>query len=136
MQAGLKEMAMVFAAGGSGAALRVWLGGQIEERLGGTLEAIGTLSANLVGCFLIGLCSVALTQPAARMVIMGGFLGGFTTYSAFALFSVEFVGASKWGPLSQQLAAHLLGGMLCVALGIGLARLCSALARAHKKRRG
>ena len=54
---------------------------------------------------------------------MGGFLGGFTTYSAFALFSVEFVGASKWDTLATQLGLHLLGGMFCVYLGMQLARV-------------
>ena len=122
MQAGLKEFAMVFAAGGSGAALRVWLGAVVEAKLGERLEAVGTLTANLIGCLLIGACAVALKDPLARMVVMGGFLGGFTTYSAFALFSVEFVVGSKWGPLGTQLAIHLAGGMLCVYLGMQLAK--------------
>lgn len=122
MQAGLREFAMVFAAGGTGAALRVWLGAMVDARLGDRLASVGTLSANLLGCLLIGLCSVALTNPLARMVVMGGFLGGFTTYSAFALFSVEFVAGSKWETLATQLGLHLVGGMLCAYGGIQLAR--------------
>jgi CrcB protein len=121
-QAGLKEFLLVFAAGGSGAALRVWLGSWIESQFGARLESVGTLAANLLGCVLIGFCSLAIASPVGRMVILGGFLGGFTTYSAFALFSVEFVGAAKWDTLMAQLALHLVGGMVCVYLGILLAR--------------
>jgi CrcB protein len=121
-QAGLREFMLVFAAGGSGAALRVWFGAWLEAQQGARLESIGTLAANLFGCLLIGLCSVAIASPTGRMVVMGGFLGGFTTYSAFALFSVEFMGASKWDTLALQLGLHLAGGMLCVYLGMQLAR--------------
>ena len=121
-QAGLKELLLVFVAGGSGAALRVWLGAWLEAQHGARLESIGTLAANLLGCLLIGLCSVAIASPVGRMVVMGGFLGGFTTYSAFALFSVQFIGESKWDTLAVQLGLHLLGGMLCVYIGMLLAR--------------
>jgi CrcB protein len=54
--------------------------------------------------------------------VLGGFLGGFTTYSAFALFSVDLARDARWGVLVSQLGLHLVGGMVAVLLGMALAR--------------
>ncbi|MFA5306880.1 MAG: CrcB family protein [Candidatus Babeliales bacterium] len=49
---------------------------------------LGTLLVNIVGCFLFGFCYAwcarGTVSPCMRAVIVGGFLGGFTTMSAFA----------------------------------------------------
>ncbi len=58
------------------------------QRLGHGGFPTGTLTVNLVGCFLMGLLAAALehrmsSNPAMRLAIFGGFLGAFTTFSAF-----------------------------------------------------
>lgn len=59
-----------------------------------------TMTVNLLGSFAIGLLSVGLSARAggaetARLFWMTGVLGGFTTYSAFALETVTLAGAGE-----------------------------------------
>jgi CrcB protein len=112
----------IFVAGGLGAALRVAMSSWLEPLLVARLPHAGVLLVNLLGCLLIGFAAVALSEGHWRVIVLGGLLGGFTTYSAFALFSVELGQAGRFGVLFAQLALHLLGGIACVLLGSGLAR--------------
>ncbi len=116
------QMAGVFLAGGLGACLRVSLAGWLEPRLVERLPNAGTLVVNLLGCLLIGVAAVALTNPHWRTITIGGLLGGFTTYSAFALFTVTLAQESRYGVMAGQVALHLVGGVVCVLLGMALAR--------------
>ncbi|PRQ03390.1 putative fluoride ion transporter CrcB [Enhygromyxa salina] len=116
------QIAAVFVAGGTGATLRVLLSGRIEQALVERLPYAGVLVVNLVGCLLIGFASAAITTTHWRNIVLGGLLGGFTTYSAFALFTVDLVGQQRWGVLGAQLGAHLVGGVLCVWAGFWAAR--------------
>ena len=76
-------------AGGGGALLRYLLG---RATIAMNLTAIpfGTLLANVIGSFLIGYLSWALVHRwqfsnEMQVIILTGFLGGFTTFSAFSL---------------------------------------------------
>jgi CrcB protein len=68
---------------------------------------IATMSVNVIGSLAIGVCSVllaarvtsggsAISFEAMQLFWMTGVLGGFTTYSAFALETVLVSGASPW----------------------------------------
>lgn len=116
------QIAGVFLAGGTGATLRVLLSGRLEAALVERLPFAGVLIVNLIGCLLIGLASAAITATHWRNIVLGGLLGGFTTYSAFALFSVTLAEDQRWGVLASQIGAHLVGGMACVWAGFWLAR--------------
>ena len=113
----------VFIAGGSGATLRVLLSGRVEQALVERLPFAGVLAVNLLGCLLIGFASAAISATHWRNIVLGGLLGGFTTYSAFALFSVTLAEGQRWGALATQTVAHLVGGVVCVWLGFWVARL-------------
>lgn len=117
------QLAGVFLAGGTGAMLRVLLAGWVEQALVERLPFAGVLTVNLLGCLLIGFAAAAITAMHWRNIVLGGLLGGFTTYSAFALFSVTLVEDQRWGVLATQIGAHLLGGVACVWAGFWLARL-------------
>jgi CrcB protein len=112
----------IFLAGGLGAALRVGLVTLLDAVTGARVPFVGTLSVNLVGCFCIGFAATTLGQGPWRAIVLGGLLGGFTTYSAFALFTVEAAQNGRMGALAFQLVAHLMGGAACVILGTALAR--------------
>ncbi|WP_367065293.1 fluoride efflux transporter CrcB [Oryzisolibacter sp. LB2S] len=87
--------------------LGLWLNTQ------GTLLPWGTLAANLIGGYLIGLClglfdSLPQLDPAWRLLLVTGFLGALTTFSTFS--------AEVLGLLQQQRVALALGlGLLHVA---------------------
>ncbi len=114
----------VFVGAGLGALLR-WLLGQ---RLNPVFPSIplGTLTANLLGGFLVGFLLIWLNRhpglpPEVRLLVITGFLGGLTTFSTF---SAEVVTLLSRGELLLGLsaaAAHLLGSLLLTALGMGLA---------------
>jgi fluoride exporter len=84
---------------------------------------LGTLAANLVGGYLIGVAIAVFSQhpdlsPQARLFVITGFLGGLTTFSTF---SAEVVTQLQQGHTAWALAtafAHLAGSFALTALGI------------------
>jgi fluoride exporter len=119
----LAQLAAVFVAGGLGATFRVLLAGRIEPLFVERLPHVGVLVVNLLGCLLIGVAAAAISASHWRTIVLGGLLGGFTTYSAFALFTVDLLGQQRWGVLAAQVLAHLVGGVACVCVGFWLARV-------------
>lgn len=81
----------------------------------------GTLMVNLLGCLLIGLIAgVAdrqeLLGPEARLLLVVGLLGGFTTFSAFALESLLLLQAGNLIAAVTYVGAHLILGVALVWL--------------------
>lgn len=113
----------LFAAGGCGACLRYLLALRVDRVAAQALPHAGTLVVNLAGCLAIGALAAVLPPGTGRTVALAGLLGGFTTYSTFALLSVELLQAGRWGALGLQLGLHVGGGALLVALGAWLAGL-------------
>jgi CrcB protein len=117
-----KMLLWIFASGGAGACLRAVLTGVVDARLAASLPHAGTLAVNLVGCFVIGVLTVVLAPGPMRTVAMVGLLGGFTTYSAFALLGWELARDGRIGMALAQIAAHVVLGSAFVGLGIWLGR--------------
>jgi CrcB protein len=111
-----QQLIGVFVAGGLGACLRVGLAMWIDDRQ--PRIPLGTLAVNLLGCLAIGLAATLLVRAPWRGVVMGGLLGGFTTYSSFALLSWELLRADRPGAAVLLVLAHLVGCVLAVALGM------------------
>ncbi len=103
-----------------GAVLR-WLLGLSLNSLFPTIP-LGTLTANLVGGYLIGV-AVALfagypaLTPEWRLLVITGFLGGLTTFSTFSAEVVSLLqeGRMFWAGLA--ISAHVLGSLLMTLLG-------------------
>ena len=94
-----------------GAPLRYLLGHHLDRRL-----PWGTLVANLVASFLLGLFS-ALTLTGHQLALLGtGFCGGLSTYSAFAVKATEH---RDW----RYVLATVLGAFALCALGFWLGQL-------------
>ncbi len=113
----------LFAAGGVGVCLRFALSSRVDVALAARLPHVGTLLVNLLGCLAIGVLGAALAPGPPRTITVVGLLGGFTTYSSFALLSVELAQDGRWGALSWQLGVHLLGGVLLVVVGTAVVGL-------------
>lgn len=89
---------------------------------------LGTLAANLIGGYLIGVAVVIFSAKAGlppewRLFVITGFMGGLTTFSTF---SAEVVTLFAQGQLGWALAAaglHLFGSFSLTALGMWTARI-------------
>lgn len=86
----------------------------------------GTLLANWLGSFLMG-CFLAVAlliplTPIARLFIVTGFLGSFTTFSAFSGEMLNLLLEAKYGLLTLGVAAHVGGSLLLSLTGFSLIR--------------
>ena len=123
-------MAYLLAAlGGAVGALARWgLESALPHSPGGWPWA--TLLVNLVGCLLIGVLLAALlprfpASPWLRPLLATGVLGGFTTYSTFAVDTVALVDAGRSAVAAAYIAASVLGGVLAVTAGLLLGRVAA-----------
>jgi len=89
----------------------------------GTTLPLGTLAANLIGGYLIGVCVAvfqALPQldPAWRLALVTGFLGALTTFSSFSAEVVAMLGQQRYALALGTAAVHLLGSLLLTIAGL------------------
>jgi CrcB protein len=88
---------------------------------------VATLMVNLLGCFLIGLLQGVLVErwpvrEEYRLMVVVGFLGGFTTFSTFAWDTAEFLHDGRVLRGVGYVAASNLLGIALVFAGYGLSR--------------
>ena len=105
------------------------LGALARWRLGlwlstsGSLLPWGTLAANLVGGYLIGVC-VAVFQasphidPVWRLALITGFLGALTTFSSFSAEVITMLLQQRYLLATGTVALHLFGSLLMTVLGL------------------
>lgn len=90
----------------------------------------GTLAANLIGGYLVGLILAwahhADLAPVWRLMLVTGFLGALTTFSSFSAEVVEMMLADRWGQALATVALHLLGSLTMTFVGIRTASLLVA----------
>ena len=111
----------IFSGAGFGALLRFFLGTNLNSIYPSI--PLGTLCANLLGGYLIGLAiaffaSNTAIAPEWRLFIITGFLGGLTTFSTF---SAEIVTLIQEGRLSMGIVAallHVIGSIIMTVFGI------------------
>lgn len=113
-------LALVFVGGGIGAVLRYLTGVAAVEALGPAFPW-GTLIINVLGCLVMGILAKTLPLGGpgdARMFLMTGILGGFTTFSAFALDSAQLFERGNLSGLAGYLAGSVGLSLAAVALGL------------------
>ena len=89
----------------------------------GGLLPWGTLAANLVGGYLIGVAIAAFQampqlDPVWRLLLITGFLGGLTTFSSFSAEVVDFLMAGRYGLALLTAGLHVLGSLAMTVLGL------------------
>lgn len=112
----MKYALIVFLGGGIGAVTRYWLSGFIY-RLTGASFPYGTLVVNVIGCLLIGFLMTFFEErfiinPALRLLLTIGFLGGLTTYSTF---SYETIALLQEGNFLYGLGNVIATTFVCLA---------------------
>ncbi|MCA6215842.1 fluoride efflux transporter CrcB [Ideonella sp. B7] len=106
------------------------LGALLRWVLGNQLNALfpmlppGTLTANLLGGYLIGLAvaffaSHPTLPPEWRLLVVTGFLGGLTTFSTFSAEVVTQLMAGRLGWSLMTVLVHVAGSITMTLLGIG-----------------
>ena len=104
-----------------GAVLR-WLLGLGLNHLLPTLP-LGTLAANLVGGYLVGLAVALFAQgptlaPEWRLFVITGFLGGLTTFSTFSAEVVQALQQGRTGWAAATVVVHVTGSLLLTLAGL------------------
>lgn len=126
----VRDAILVFIGGGAGSVLR-WLTGLAALRLMGPQFPFGTMAVNIIGCFVMGvffrvLPSLDVGTHSVRLLLMTGLLGGYTTFSAFAL-----DGAQLWMREQGALALVYIGASVLISLlGVALGLLAGKLVMA------
>jgi fluoride exporter len=119
--------ALLVAVGGAiGSLLRYYVGlGSL--RLMGPGFPWGTLIVNVVGCFIIGVFAEMIMRRfnasvELRLLLITGFLGGFTTFSAFSLDAITLFERGEVFAGGIYIAASVGLSMVAVMAGLGLTR--------------
>lgn len=109
---------------GGGAAIGAWVRWGLGIALNASLLPLGTLIANLSGGLLMGMALAYFASTSAqdptRLLVMTGFLGGLTTFSAFSAEAFNFLQKQQYAWAASHILSHVVGSLLMTALGFAL----------------
>ncbi|MEW4569346.1 fluoride efflux transporter CrcB [Tautonia sp. JC769] len=133
----LVQVGLLSLGGACGVNLRFWFGLWIS-RWSGPRFPWSTLFINVSGSFAIGFLTVVLARwlphPNHRLMLITGVLGGYTTYSSFALESLTLWGRGQRLHGALYVGSTVLAGLAAVALGVAIARELTASPHDHAAR--
>lgn len=112
----------IAAGGASGAVVRYLI--YVTFQWFGFSSVLATLSVNLVGSFLLGLCYNLLpdTNPRMHLLIMTGFMGAFTTFSTFSGDFVKLMETKSFMIASTYAMGSVVLGVIAYLLGMYLGK--------------
>jgi CrcB protein len=113
---------------GCGAALGAWVRWGLSIALNASMLPLGTLIANLSGGLLMGMALAYFASTSAqdalhhtwRLLVMTGFLGGLTTFSAFSAEAFTFLQKQQYVWAIVHISSHVVGSLLMTATGFAL----------------
>lgn len=118
---------------GGGAALGAWVRWWLSVLLNPLFASLplGTLAANLIGGYLIGVAFAAFEHfqalsPEMRLFIVTGFLGGLTTFSSFSGEAAALLGRQQYGWTAALIGAHVVGSIAMTFAGMASFRLLAS----------
>ena len=87
------------------------------------LRPWGTLAANRIGGYLVGVCGAVFNNlpeldPVWRLALVTGFLGALTTFSSFSAEVVGMIQLQRYALALGTAALHLLGSLTLTVLGL------------------
>ena len=118
----MRELLLVAIGGAAGSVARWLLSMWVDARLVTLWPGFpwGTLVVNISGCLAIGVLSAWVIQPWVRHLLMIGVMGGFTTFSSFALQTAQLNGAGAQAQAFAYIAASVVLCLIAVWLGMQL----------------
>jgi CrcB protein len=129
------QVAVLSLGGVLGVNARYWLGVVINRWVGSQFPW-ATFTINVTGSFAIGLCTVVLARwlphPHARLLVVVGFLGGYTTFSSYSLESLALWERGERGLCLTYMVGSVVAGFVAVVLGtaVGQGLMPSGASRA------
>ena len=87
---------------------------------------LGTVLVNCIGGLLIGAALVWFERAPdelLRLLLVTGFLGGLTTFSAFSIESLTLLQRGEWMLAAGHTLAHVVGALACTVLGYRMAQV-------------
>lgn len=128
----MSNVLFISLAGIAGVLLRYFISSSVDQRLGSSFPW-GTLIVNLFGCFVAGcvfqlmferpLAGGGPVDPRLRNAVMVGFLGGFTTFSAYSLQTLVQLQEGQWTSAALNVSLSNLGGIALAWMGYSLMRV-------------
>ena len=120
-----KRILVLSMGGALGVNARYWLSFWINRGPGSRFPW-ATIAINVSGSFAIGAVSVILAtrwrHPLAHLFVVTGFLGGYTTFSAFAFESLTLWERGNRGSATSNAVGSVVLGIAAVVLGVALGR--------------
>ncbi len=123
----LNTLFLIFLGGGAGSVARYGMMNLISRYTNGAAFPWHTLGVNMTGAFIIGILMevlalrMSMPQPS-RFLLVTGFLGGFTTFSAFSLESALMLEKGDYVNMAAYIAASVIGTIAAVFIGSNLVK--------------
>ena len=123
----MEKVLLVGAGGFVGSVARYLMSGGAHRLMPAAEFPVGTLSVNLLGCFLIGLIagvaeSRSLFSPELRTLLLIGVLGGFTTFSTFAYETLALASDGEMVKAAGNVILQVVGCLIAAGAGMMVAR--------------
>ena len=123
-----KDLLLVGVGGGVGSMLRFITSRLAARFIHHEWLFLGTFTANIAGCLLIGLFSGWFfahhpENQSFRLLMIVGFCGGYTTFSTFAFENMRLMEMNQWGLFTLYTSASIVLGLLSVWGGMKLGHL-------------
>jgi len=121
------KLALLAAFGALGTLARYGLAGFVH-RINAASFPWGTLVVNVAGCFLAGILWILFEQrwpvtAETRTIVLVGFMGAFTTFSAFMLETGELIRSAEWLYAGANLLLQNILGFAALFIGVAIGRL-------------
>ncbi|MBN2319732.1 MAG: CrcB family protein [Acidobacteria bacterium] len=123
----IHKLILLATAGALGTLARYGMAGFVQ-RINGTSFPWGTVAVNITGCFLAGLLwtlfeSRCPVSGETRTIVLVGFMGAFTTFSAIALETGELMRSAEWMFAIANVAVQIFIGFVALFIGAALGRM-------------